>query len=52
LEALATFARATLADAGTNMEQSLHDLGLLDCEKYGYFVPEFIEEPEAQVSYG
>jgi hypothetical protein len=46
-EALATFARATLSDAATEIEQALFDLGLPTGEKWGYFVPEFPEKPEA-----
>jgi hypothetical protein len=48
MEALSTFARATLADAGTKIEQAIYDLGLHDGKKYGWFIPEFPDEPEAQ----
>ena len=47
-EALTTFARATLAEVGRNMEQALLDTGLLDRENYaGVFVDHMPEQMEA-----
>jgi hypothetical protein len=48
MEALATFARATLADTGVEIEQSLVDLDLFDRERVYYFLPDLPVEPEAQ----
>lgn len=50
VETNATFARATLADAGVSMEQSLLDLDLLKRMEPGYFLETHLKEPEAQVT--
>lgn len=47
-EAIATFARATLASVGSEVEQALRDLGVLKIQECGYFVPDLPEEPEAR----
>jgi hypothetical protein len=47
-EAQATFARATLSDAATEMEQALFDLGLLNREPCGFFVPDLAEQLDAR----
>jgi len=47
-ETYATFARATLSDAATEIEQALLDLGLINYGKCGYFVPDRPAKPEAQ----
>ena len=50
VETNATFARATLADAGVSLEQSLLDLDLLERMQSGYFLETHFEKPEAQVT--
>jgi hypothetical protein len=47
-EAQATFARSTLCDAAAEMEQALHDLGLLNREPLGFFVAGLGEKAEAR----
>jgi hypothetical protein len=49
-ESQATFARATLADAGAKMEQALLDLGLIEREKCGYFVDDLSDNLEEEVT--
>lgn len=50
VEADAMFARAAVADAGTEMAQALLDLGLIDSKTSYYFVPEPATKREAQVT--